>query len=122
MATGPNTNLYLSDVCCHLPFKYWGVTYHDCTKTNHDQFWCATDVDADGNYIKGKWQNCDKNCKSYFVLIFAEYQLFRNKRFMLDEKFQQNASKLTIFLGYKNPCIFFHFSFHAILFFSLWSC
>ena len=35
----------------------------------------------------------------------------------LDEMFQQNASKFAIILGYENPCRFFHFSFHAILFY-----
>ena len=42
--------------------------------------------------------------------------LFRNKRFMLDEMFQRNASKFAIFLEYENPCSFFHF---VLLFFSL---
>ena len=36
---------------------------------------------------------------------------------MFDEMIQQNTSKFAIFLEYKNPCIFFHFSFHATLFF-----
>ena len=30
--------------------------------------------------------------------------IFRNKRFMLDEMTQRNASKFAIFLEYKNPC------------------
>ena len=42
--------------------------------------------------------------------------LFRNKRFMLDEMTWQNTSKFAILLEYKNPCNFFHFSFHATLF------
>ena len=36
--------------------------------------------------------------------------LFRNKRFMLDEMYQQNASKFDKFLEYENPhSFFFHF-------------
>ena len=37
--------------------------------------------------------------------------LFRNKRFMLDEMFQQNTTKFAIFLEYKNPCFFCSFIF-----------
>ena len=66
MSTDSN-NLFPNEICCHLPFKYRGVTYHTCTKVKHDQLWCATKVDAGGNYIKGIWKNCDKNCKFYFV-------------------------------------------------------
>ena len=43
--------------------------------------------------------------------------LFRNKRFMLDEKFQGNASKFAIFLENENLHSFFHFSFLATVFF-----
>ena len=49
----------------------------------------------------------------------STYTLFRNKRFMLDEMFQRNASKFAIFLEYENPCSFFRFSFRATLFFPL---
>ena len=45
--------------------------------------------------------------------------LFRNKRFMLDEMFQQNTSKSAILLEYENPCSFFCFSFCATLFFPI---
>ena len=45
--------------------------------------------------------------------------LFRNKRFMLDEMFQWNASKFAILLEYENPCSFFHFSFSETLYFYL---
>ena len=51
----------------------------------------------------------EKNC--------TRNRLFRNKRFMIDEVFQQNASKFAIFLEYKNPHSFFHFSFRATLLF-----
>ena len=45
--------------------------------------------------------------------------LFRNKRFMLDEMTQWNASKFAIFLEYEKPHSFFPFLFCATLFFSL---
>ena len=38
---------------------------------------------------------------------------------MLDEMFQQNASKFAILLEYENPRSFFRFSFRATLFFPL---
>ena len=50
-----------------------------------------------------------------FALIDIADILFRNKRFMLDEMCQQNASKFAILLEYKNPCWFFRFSFRAIV-------
>ena len=36
--------------------------------------------------------------------------LFRNKKFMLDEKLQGNASKFAIFLEYENPFFLFFIS------------
>ena len=45
--------------------------------------------------------------------------LFRKKRFMLDENFQQNASEFVIFYIHENPKLLFLFLFHATLFFSL---
>ena len=38
---------------------------------------------------------------------------------MLNEMFQQNASKFAIFYVSENPCSFFRFSFHATLYFYL---
>ena len=40
-------------------------------------------------------------------IVIAFGSLFRNKRFILDEMTQQNASKFAIFLEYENPCSFF---------------
>ena len=39
--------------------------------------------------------------------LIKKNPLFKNKRFLLDEMFQQNASKLAIILEYENPCSFF---------------
>ena len=51
-----------------------------------------------------------KNPVSYILYLQKEITnnstLFRNKRFMLDEMFQRNASKCAIILEYENPHIF----------------
>ena len=41
--------------------------------------------------------------------MLVAQSLFRKKRFMLDEKFQRNASKFDIFYIYENPKLFFPF-------------
>ena len=51
-----------NDACCHFPFKFKGVTYNECTLAESSQRWCSTQVDAAGNYIGGKWKNCDEKC------------------------------------------------------------
>ena len=56
------TEILSNDSCCHFPFKYEGVTYNQCTKAKSARLWCATQVDADGEYI-GEWERCDDNCK-----------------------------------------------------------
>ena len=53
-------------------------------------------------------------------LLPTIHSLFRNKRFMLDEMFQQNASKFSILLEYKNPRSFiFVFFYFVLLYFFL---
>ena len=41
---------------CVFPFKYKGNIYNSCTKTDHDQLWCATESVYE---INRKWGNCD---------------------------------------------------------------
>ena len=60
----------------------------------------------------------------YFFFKLKNYEylyaisLFRNRRFMLDEMFQRNASKFVILLEYKKPhSLFFISSLRATLFF-----
>jgi len=43
---------------CKLPFKYAGVTYQGCTTRDNDKPWCYTQVDSNGNGVKGEWGNC----------------------------------------------------------------
>ena len=48
-----------------------------------------------------------------------KYALFRNKRFMLDEMTQRNASKFAIFYEYENPKMLFPFIILCNFIFSL---
>ena len=61
--------------------------------------------------------------KSWPRYLGTHVSLFRNKRFMLDEMTQQNASKFAIFYNLctytKTQSCFFHFSFRATLSFPL---
>ena len=60
-----------TDDCCIFPFTYNNITYNQCTKTGHiNQTWCATEVDADGNY-NGNWKNCNENCKKGETFIYG---------------------------------------------------
>ena len=43
------------------------------------------------------------------IFFIAAYALFRKKRFMLDEKFQQIASTFAIYYIYENPKLLFPF-------------
>ena len=56
--------------------------------------------------------------KLYSLQHLNGTSLFRNKKFMLDEKLKRNASKFAIYLEYENQRVFFRFSFRAALFFS----
>ena len=50
---------------CVFPFQYNGTAYGSCTTKDHDQLWCATEVDANGDYIEGKWGNCNSYCNKF---------------------------------------------------------
>jgi len=41
-------------VACTFPFEYQGVTYDECTMTNHHQLWCSRDA-----VYTGSWGNCE---------------------------------------------------------------
>ena len=51
------------DSDCVFPFTYGEKNlrkkYYHCTPVGHNRPWCATEVDANGNYIKGKYRNCE---------------------------------------------------------------
>ena len=76
-----------------------------------------------GTYYAGQnatQEAFEELCAMVENINVSTYTLFRNKRFMLDEMFQRNASKFAIFLEYKNPCSFFVFHFMLLyLFFPL---
>ena len=65
-------------------------------------------------FLRGK--NVSQISFLSFSLGAAEVTLFRNKRFALNEMFQQNALKFAIFYVYENKC---SFSFRATLYFYL---
>ena len=45
---------------CRFPFIYNNVTYKSCTKIDHDEFWCATTVNAK-NHVTS-WGYCNNLC------------------------------------------------------------
>ena len=50
---------------CVFPFKYKGRTFDKCTTYEwYPKTWCATKVDANGNFISGEWGECNsKKCE-----------------------------------------------------------
>ena len=56
-----------SGVPCIFPFKYRGVEYTECTTVGSvgGTPWCATEVDEDGNLIRGAYGNCnEESCEA----------------------------------------------------------
>ena len=48
---------------CVFPFRLWdGTLQNYCITTDHDKLWCATEVDEEGNYVKGQWGECSLDC------------------------------------------------------------
>ena len=47
---------------CIFPFTYDGVKYTACTTANHTRFWCSTEVNVNGRFIKSKWGDCGPGC------------------------------------------------------------
>ena len=60
---------------------------------------------------KKYFQVIKRNNQNFGILIYSAISLFTNKRFILDEMFQQNTSKLAIFLECENQCTFFILTF-----------
>ena len=58
---------------CVFPFIYGGKSYDKCTTEGHDQPWCSTKVDEEGNHIggRGNWGNCNETCS----IIDGKYQI-----------------------------------------------
>lgn len=67
-----NPGLVAAGANCVFPFTYFGTTYNECTMDDCDdpsttcsQGWCATEVNADGEFVWGHgpdghgWGNCD---------------------------------------------------------------
>lgn len=47
---------------CVFPFKHDGVTYNGCTTVEHEQPWCYTQVDSNGEGYRRHWGNCVDAC------------------------------------------------------------
>ena len=46
---------------CIFPFTYKGLTHNSCTKADSENgaYWCATEVQSNGEVVNGKWEDCD---------------------------------------------------------------
>ena len=56
---------------CLFPFFYQGKSYNACIILNHDQYWCGTSYDSNGEDFY--WGHCNKNCPiagGYFWLLW----------------------------------------------------
>ena len=47
---------------CVFPFIFVGKSYGKCDTETLSQAWCATKVDAGGNYVEGYWGYCNSYC------------------------------------------------------------
>ena len=48
---------------CVFPFTYDGIPYNHCTHAGGEgKPWCATQTNAQGGYIDGKWGYCSPGC------------------------------------------------------------
>ena len=55
---------------CVFPFIFQGRQFNNCiTGSKRTNPWCATQVDAFGNYIRGHWGYCGVNCPLGVVAI-----------------------------------------------------
>ena len=71
---------YFDDICvtisgsksnepCMFPFIFKGQQFNNCiTGSKRTNPWCATQVDAFGNYIRGHWGYCGANCPFGIVI------------------------------------------------------
>ena len=83
---------FCATVCWHCPTR----------PLNYELLW----KDANGGFMFP-----EKSSKLKLDSLEVVAPLFRKKRFMLDEKFQWNASKFVIFYMYRNPELLFLFFF-----------
>jgi len=42
---------------CTFPFLYNGVTYNECTSTEHTRLWCSTTQKYEGSWVNCNWQD-----------------------------------------------------------------
>ncbi len=64
---------------CVFPFIYKTVSYSNCTTVqNNGIAWCATETDANNNYITDKWGKCGMY-SLITVRIYFRQQLSQTK-------------------------------------------
>ena len=56
----PNCSRAVNGEYCKFPFNYNGNTYHQCTRVDSSEPWCATAVDSYGNVIRNA--DCNAGC------------------------------------------------------------
>ena len=44
---------------CQFPFSWKGVEYQSCTKEESEFYWCALEVDGEGEMVAERWGRCD---------------------------------------------------------------
>ena len=69
----------LDDRCkyCKLPFINENNTYSDCAKSEYgDTYWCPTEVDGNGVFVKGYWISCPQTkcsgCKESKLIFLKD--------------------------------------------------
>ena len=85
---------------CVFPFQYDGTSYSNCTTYNHDQLWCATEVDANGEYIGGQWGDCNSNCgtsKTSFVSLSLCENYYNDIQSFLDLPYSRKQKHMLLF-------------------------
>ena len=85
---------------CVFPFQYDGTSYSHCTTKDHDQLWCATEVDANGDYVEGSWENCNGNCgtsKTSFVSVSLCENYYNDIQSFLDLPYSRKQKHVLLF-------------------------
>ena len=83
---------------CVFPFSYKGLEYATCTTAdNHGVPWCSTSTDHRGQYVNGRWGNCQETCqtgkfnyismKNVIVYLFDLFQVVRQYQDQIQENY-----------------------------------
>ena len=61
---------------CVFPFIVGGETYNECTTEGKSTPWCATTVDADGNYKDNETCITSSCYQGMYLYVDEEYALY----------------------------------------------